>query len=80
MLYFRVHDPKRDLELLQYMENIRIASGKLTDYGLKAYHGQFRVLISKYTTKNWSLIGHNVWLLCITPTNEQASQGPMRTK
>jgi hypothetical protein len=59
------HHPGKSLEMLHYMDIIRLAYTKWGGFGWRAYDEQFRVLISRFqNTKCWLVIDQHLWSLC----------------
>ena len=64
VVYLQRH-PRKALEMLRYMDIVRLAYTKWGGMGWLAYDEQFRALVAVYP-KCWSIIDHNLWSLCVT--------------
>jgi hypothetical protein len=62
-MYLQRH-PGKALEILRYMDIVRLAYTKWGGMAWRAYDEQFRALVAVYP-KCWSIIDHNLWSLCV---------------
>jgi hypothetical protein len=63
-VYLQYH-PGKALEMLRYMDIVRLAYTKWGGFGWRAYEEQFRALVTQYP-KCWSIIDQYLWSLCVT--------------
>lgn len=65
MSIYLQQSPMKCLEMLKYLDNVRMAAEKFKGYGWREYDEQFRMELAKYPTKNWGELDYTLWLQCV---------------
>lgn len=65
-IYLEGH-PTKALDLLKYMNDVRLAAARSSGLGFKEYDQQFRLKLAKNPSGAWGTVDPELWLIYITP-------------
>lgn len=82
-VYLQAH-PAKNLELLKYMRDVRLAASRCSNLGFMDYDQQFRLKRARHPTGSWGEVDSELWLLYIVNSNTKeltavnTNQGQLR--
>lgn len=74
-IYLEAH-PAKTLEILKYMNDVRLAASRSGNLGFKEYDQQFRLKMAKNPTKPWGEVDSELWLMFVLPAVKTLSAAP----